>query len=426
MNQRGTILMRGQRDSRRYDVKPINRITQGKHFSTRISGWGGIEPATCVENYAPCELMQLKNNLNVIKSQQDGVYESGKRNPAIARKWQTMSETLDVYRGLRWGVSEAFGAEHVSNAWLKAYELIVEHNLVPNGIVDHSFRAAFNAELPGSFICAFNHYMKTVRKGQSFEWVASSYWLPGSAALGDQYGLYEKYPANWIMSDKDGQRGDMTVVDDVMHFAESVGDKVDFYSHDAGLDSSDDFNNQEIMNAKLHLGCALAGIMVLKPGGSFVAKQYTCFETLTWNLITVYASLFDEFYLCKPLTSRAGNSETYLVGKGFKGISSEMLAILLNKFANFDMSPIVLENTYKLHLHQQFSEIHRFARVVFHQQGEVLKENMTMYVTYADNVQLLRQGLVAVKKQKHAEWQKKYQVMMINQADRLTEPSRPK
>ena len=28
---------------------------------------------------------------------------------------------------------------------------------------------------------------------------------------------------------------------------------------------------------------------------------------------------FDEFYLCKPYSSREANSETYLVGKGFRG-----------------------------------------------------------------------------------------------------------
>jgi hypothetical protein len=30
------------------------------------------------------------------------------------------------------------------------------------------------------------------------------------------------------------------------------------------------------------------------------------------------ATMFDEFYLCKPYSSREANSETYLVGKGFK------------------------------------------------------------------------------------------------------------
>ena len=49
------------------------------------------------------------------------------------------------------------------------------------------------------------------------------------------------------------------------------------------------------------------------------------------SLIAIVASLFEETYITKPRTSRPTNSEVYLVGKGFKGISSELARALLDR-----------------------------------------------------------------------------------------------
>lgn len=83
------------------------------------------------------------------------------------------------------------------------------------------------------------------------------------------------------------------------------------------------------MNLAIHLGCAIAGFMTLKPGGTFIAKQYTFFQTESWQLIIYYASLFETFRICKPITSRPYNSEIYLVGTGFKGLPAGDLEKLL-------------------------------------------------------------------------------------------------
>ena len=50
-----------------------------------------------------------------------------------------------------------------------------------------------------------------------------------------------------------------------------------------------------------------------------MTKQYMTFEMTTISIMYSLSQMFDEFYLCKPYTSREANSETFLVGKGFKG-----------------------------------------------------------------------------------------------------------
>ena len=143
--------------------------------------------------------------------------------------------------------------------------------------------AFFNAELPGAALCAFNHYAHTV--GLNPTWYASSLVDPTSGALGDDYGLYEKNRENWLMTDKNN--GDITIAANINDFAARIP-PICLYSHDAGIDVSCDFNNQEMLNAKIHFGCAIAGLKTLSLGGMFIAKQYTLFETFTWNLILLY------------------------------------------------------------------------------------------------------------------------------------------
>ena len=66
-------------------------------------------------------------------------------------------------------------------------------------------------------------------------------------------------------------------------------------------------------------------------GGHFVTKQFTFVTPFSRSLIAIVASLFDETYITKPKTSRPTNSEVYLVGKGFKGISPELAKALLDR-----------------------------------------------------------------------------------------------
>jgi hypothetical protein len=123
----------------------------------------------------------------------------------------------------------------------------------------------------------------------------------------------------------------MTSVEQIHEFVRRVtqwGKTATLYSHDAGVDASSDYNNQETLNAQLHLGCAIAGLEVLAAGGLFIAKQYTAFKPLTRGLIVLYSQLFAEFYLYKPVTSRAANSEVYLIGVKYIGAKAAARTIV--------------------------------------------------------------------------------------------------
>lgn len=57
---------------------------------------------------------------------------------------------------------------------------------------------------------------------------------------------------------------------------------------------------------------------VLAPGGSFILKAFTLFEHPTICALYLLGALFEQVHVYKPASSKPGNSETYIIGKGFK------------------------------------------------------------------------------------------------------------
>jgi hypothetical protein len=307
---------------------------------------------------------------------------------------------------------------------------------------DGNTTAFFNAELPGAALCAYNHYVNTMLDGafdatsndatsndatsndatsndatSNDKWYASSLvdFNDGTTtAFEDTYGLVRRNPDNWLMSRTNN--GDATSVSNLRDFQSHIGPasaNINFYSHDAGMDVSSDFNAQESTNAKLHLGCAIAGFLTMAPGATFVAKQYTCMETLTWNLIIIYATLFDKFYMFKPVTSRPYNSEIYLIGFGYKGISESTCNKLLHKLEHFDMSPLLHLDCINIKYLSAYNSIYAFAKSTFTTQIEYLDESIYLYEKYKNNQRVLIELCTRVGTIAQDEWFNKHLIKKI-------------
>lgn len=276
-----------------------------------------------------------EDRLNESKNALDK-YFMGNVSQETQKKVSIITRSCDLYRGLVTDLARDGGYQNVTNAWTKFYELYaLIGDIIGQQFITKSaggLRIFCNAELPGASICALNHYMKSHRI--KYAWKASSF-MPDNTGtqLGDQYGLWKGNPSNWLIHDANEYNGDMTNLVMIKKCAEKCLSEfpagVNIYTHDAGIDVTRDFGpwkayiDQERANMKLHLGCALAGLMTMGKGARFIAKQYTCFEGTSRFLIDKYATLFDKFYLIKPMTSRPYNSEIYLVGIGYKGRADE-------------------------------------------------------------------------------------------------------
>lgn len=430
----------------------INKSFQPNHLQMRILPPANVSTVdSATPEYALEKLMATKTRLNNAKSKLDVYYNLSKTDAIERNNFQQFQNIIDLYKPMRFKIQKEHNAKHVTNAWMKYWELYTQYNVVPvrsqdrmrepkdrtQEPKDRKFLAFFNAELPGAALCAFNHYMHTMRPDVEFDWRASSLAptaqstlgeITTQSALGDNYGLFAHNRDKWLMTlpTENGRKnnGDVTNLINIEDFAATIGPEsefggVDFYSHDAGIDVSDDFNNQELANAKVHLGCALTGFMTLRKGGTFIAKQYTFFETFTWNLLIIYAQLFEEFYICKPLTSRPYNSEIYLVGKGFRGLPANIKDLLSERLTNFNTSPLIPADATRVQLGGVTAEIIRFSHIVFIQQAQFIEENVKLYETYKTRLGLLRKGLDGLKYTLIADWLKKYPVGTIADQDQL-------
>ena len=129
----------------------------------------------------------------------------------------------------------------------------------------------------------------------------------------------------------------------------------DLYTSDLGFDVSSDFNNQELIQCPANIGQIISGLLTLREGGNFITKQYSIFEPITISIMYAAAHFFEKFYLCKPATSRAANSETYLVGIGFKMpkdyvgddiIDHPYIAAMFNRIETKSVVPLFLPEDY--------------------------------------------------------------------------------
>lgn len=124
---------------------------------------------------------------------------------------------------------------------------------------------------------------------------------------------------------------------------------MDFITADGGFDFSTDFNNQELQIVELLFAQIAFALVMQKPGGNFVLKIFDCFYSSTVDLLALLSSFYHTVYITKPLTSRSGNSEKYVVCKGFLNDHSaeEFYPYLYNTFVKntFSVASGVQGNT---------------------------------------------------------------------------------
>jgi len=256
-----------------------------------------------------------------------------------------LARGLDLYAGLKRIMRAEYGVPVATNATLKIFEMLSGLPAVPwagplaagaGGV-----RAFCNAELPGAFLVGVNQYARQLPA--ALDWAASSY-VPDRAAgvaadqtiLDDEYGFLAGNPERWLVTarpDAPGPagNGDMTAAAVVAaaaaearaRFAGPTGRGATLYTSDAGIDVTDDYNNQEAATAVLNFGQVLCGVLALAPGGSLITKQYEFTMPFNRQLLMVLASLFETLEIVKPRTSRPANSEVYVFGAGFRGIDPE-------------------------------------------------------------------------------------------------------
>ena len=258
-------------------------------------------------------LTDVARDLDGIRTRLDTYYRQGEES---ARMIGQVLNLFDPFRFFKYQLGQTCRGQNVSNAWLRLWELLGEFPLVPSTLPGESFLSLHNAALPGHWILALNHYVKTATSLKSHVWFALA-----PAKADDTFKLREHYPSRWLGGD-----GDVTRIANLRAVRDGLTERVHLYTSDQGLDVTE-YEAQEEKHAMANVGQILLGLYVLGLGGNMVIKLYTFFSPLTQSLIALCVALFERVHVSKPMTSKVANSECYLVALNLRRAPADLSAL---------------------------------------------------------------------------------------------------
>jgi len=378
--------------------------------------------------------LDLEQNLRNSKIEIDGFH---KGDQSKLQFYTYFTNYLDQFKHyIKTQKYERKQTKEFTNAWLKCWEMIIFYKLIP---VDHKddFTVFCNAEFPGAFIFAINHYIKTKTKNKKYEWFGNSLW-PGSekdkkddVILGDEFGLYKKYrpTGHWLMSPT--ENGDVTDQKMNEYIKEKLHKKVDLYTSDIGINIPfEDANEQETIEANLNLGQIICALNTLKEGGHMICKTFLFFKPMTISLLYLMTTVFGEFSISKPMTSRPGNSEIYLIGKFYKEDVNvtKMLEKMLYNWDRRFMDDWIVPVPKTFYLHVVYASYYIYNRQMYfinkntelamyeYEKGKKLSSIIDIFRRPKDDKTLIE---ITLRQKMVNEWKKQYQIGSIDYRDQL-------
>jgi DNA-directed RNA polymerase subunit E'/Rpb7/SAM-dependent methyltransferase len=252
-----------------------------------------------------------------------------------------------------------------SRAYFKLWEVIHEMGILED-YQNKAITVANVAEGPGGFIHSLIDYRN---QQHNVEWKQDQYHgitlksQSGAKTLDWSYPPAEKYfkyagqtGYKINLSYGGDDTGDLLNVDNIDHFVNNDlgANKCELVTADGGIELEGDeaYSVQEIANAKLFFAEILTALSVQKEGGTFILKIYDIYYDVTVQMIQLLSIYYDQLTLIKPRTSRAANSEKYLVCRSFNGIEGselDKLFQLFNEWLKVETNLDYLQNTSFVH-----------------------------------------------------------------------------
>ena len=236
--------------------------------------------------------------------------------------------------------------EPLSRAYFKLFEILVDFSLInsPNNLKIGSL-----AEGPGGFIEATINFRKRFTNVKdsinAITLYSTNKDIPG---WNKSKNFLKKNPNININYGKDGT-GNLYNVENILEYVKLFNNDSDFITADGGFDFSYNFNKQEQLSYNILFCEIVTALSIQKIGGSFVCKFFDMYTEITQSLIYLLFTTYNEVYITKPNTSRAANSEKYIVCKGFLGIDKQYLNKLYILVKNLNYI-----NKNNMQLHQLF------------------------------------------------------------------------
>ncbi|XP_021484817.1 cap-specific mRNA (nucleoside-2'-O-)-methyltransferase 2-like [Meriones unguiculatus] len=319
--------------------------------------------------------LDLKNSLNEVKNLlSDKKLDEWHKHTAFTNKAGKIISH----------VKRAVNAELCTQAWCKFQEILCSFPVIPpEAFQEGKLNSVHLCEAPGAFIASLNHYLKSHRLPCKWKWVANTLNPYHEANDNCRMITDDRLIANtlhwWYFGpDNTGDIMTLKYLSGLEDFLSSVS-TVHLVTADGSIDCQGNPGEQETLVSSLHYCEVVTALTTLGNGGSFVLKMFTLFEHCSVNLMYLLNCSFDQVHVFKPATSKAGNSEVYVVCLRYKG--REVMHPLLSRMVlNFgtEMTRKALFPHYVIPT--SFLEQHKKCCTFFHRyQLETISENIRLF-----------------------------------------------
>ena len=217
----------------------------------------------------------------------------------------------------------------ISRSFFKMIELCNIFRLF-NNFSSNSLRSFHLAEGPGGFIEALSYLRKNPADAYHGMTLIDGHnnkvpgWKKAEIFLQNNKNVY-------IEKGADGT-GNLYKPENLKLCMEKYQNSMDIITADGGFDFSIAFDKQENMAFRLIFAQIMFALTMQKYKGHFILKVFDIFLRPSLELVYLLSCFYERVYIIKPNTSRAANSEKYIVCKYFKWedtteISKKLLAV---------------------------------------------------------------------------------------------------
>lgn len=319
--------------------------------------------------------LDLKNSLNEVKN-----LLSDKK----LGEWHEHTAFTNKAGKIMSHVKKAVNAELCTQAWCKFQEILCSFPLIPQqAFQDGKLNSLHLCEAPGAFIASLNHYLKSHRFPCEWSWVANTLNPYHEANDGLRMIMDDRLIANtlhcWYFGpDNTGDIMNLNYLAGLQDFLSSMP-TVHLVTADGSFDCQGNPGEQEALVSSLHYCEVVTALTTLGSGGSFVLKMFTLFEHCSVNLMYLLNCSFDQVHVFKPATSKAGNSEVYVVCLCYRG--REAVRPLLSRMVLNFGTEMTRKALFPHHvIPKSFLERHEECCAFFHRyQLETISENIRLF-----------------------------------------------
>ncbi|NXY48402.1 CMTR2 methyltransferase, partial [Ceuthmochares aereus] len=320
-------------------------------------------------------LLALKDSMNEVKNQlSDKNLEAWHQHTSFTNKAGKIIPH----------VKKAVNAELCTQAWCKFHEILCTFPLLPEQALQAGELSSVHlCEAPGAFIASLNHYLKSHRVPCNWHWVANTL-NPYHEAndtlvmIADDRLIANTLPCWYFGPDNTGDVMTLKYLTGLQDFVGNTA-TIHLVTADGSLDCQGNPGEQEALVSPLQYCETVTALMILGTGGSFVLKMFTLFEHSSANLLFLLNCSFEEIHVFKPATSKAGNSEAYVICLRYMG--RESVHLLLSRMMQNFGTEMVNKALFPQHaLPESFLKIHEECCMFFHEyQVETISENIRLF-----------------------------------------------